>query len=205
MNTGLLERLAQNHPGTRDKFIGVFACDILPKKPPRGFYIVNVDPISKPGSHWIAAEIRGKPNRNLYFDSYGLPPSNRHLRKFVGVNAVWNRKRVQHMLSTTCGQWCLYFILRRNEGWAMRKITKPFRTQTEKKQSIVNDHAINCKIENLFDIDEDVIDRKYVGQQIARQMSENIADVIENRIKSSKKSHVRKKSGGGALQDQHEQ
>lgn len=55
-------------------FEGVFAADELPHSPEKSkarAYIVNTDPIKKPGSHWLA--IFTKNYKCEVFDSYGLP------------------------------------------------------------------------------------------------------------------------------------
>ena len=53
---------------------GVFMRDDLPadgaQKRERG--IVNLDSVEGAGTHWVAYDAR--PDRLLYFDSYGLPP-----------------------------------------------------------------------------------------------------------------------------------
>ena len=72
-------------------FGGVFAKDRLPlvveKKPT--FYIVNTDPISKPGRHWIAIYVGDEVE---FFDSLGRKPDyyDERLEYFLINNSVNN-------------------------------------------------------------------------------------------------------------------
>lgn len=99
----------------RKNFGGVFASDCLPKpKTHYSSFIVNLDPHTSPGSHWIAVHFRQK--EGYYFDSYGLPPSDKNILKFIKNNAdiiVYNKHCFQDDSTTTCGYFCLYFLFRR--------------------------------------------------------------------------------------------
>ena len=172
MNSDQLEKALKEEKETCEHFKGVYARDALPKNPDNGFYIINFDKTGEPGSHWVGVEI-GK-NYNTYFDSYGqAPPPFHHLLKFLsGKKLRRNRKQVQHQYSTTCGQWCMYFIWRRCNGWNMKNITAPFR----KKALLINDHVMNHLIRKKFQLDKKVIDRPFLEKQICREMVQNLAE-----------------------------
>ena len=65
-------------------FVGVFPSDQLPeptKQKPFGM-VVNLDPSTKPGSHWVAIYV-SEFNVSEYFDSYGFPPQIPSIKKFL--------------------------------------------------------------------------------------------------------------------------
>ena len=77
-------------------------------------YIVNTDPIDKPGSHWLA--IFTKNNFCEVFGSYGLPlnwyrPSD--VAEWVFENfeiVISNAMTLQEMNSQSCGQYALMYL-----------------------------------------------------------------------------------------------
>ena len=81
-------------------------------------------------------------------------------------NYTYNSKRLQHSLSTTCAQWCIYYIWRRCQGWSLRNILKPF--YSKKTNFLLNDHVLNLVVNNNFKINRRVIDKEFVKMQIAR-------------------------------------
>lgn len=168
MNTKEIRLLATTHHQTNKIFNGVFAADELPRKKKEGIYIVNLDESHKPGSHWVAIEIvskKGEPH--FYFDSYGLPPKKMSVKKILRPKYTFNRKRLQHVLSTACGQWCLYFLLRRSQGWTPLKIFEPFKI----KNSLVNDHVISYLVEKNYKSKswKKVIDINFLKKQLCIQ------------------------------------
>ena len=71
----VLNYLAEDDRELRPYFRGVFAADKLPAAAKKrvNAYIVNTDPASKPGEHWLA--IWTHHTTCEVFDSYGLPLS----------------------------------------------------------------------------------------------------------------------------------
>ena len=113
MDNLTIEKVLKNHPKTQKNFQGVYSIDQLPKKKnfsnKKTFLVVNIDPSYKRGSHWVALMI-DKNGKNIYFDSYGLPPQKYIFKKYLGKNYTYSKKQVQHPLSTTCGQWCIFLF-----------------------------------------------------------------------------------------------
>ena len=67
-------------------FLGVFAQDELPQQqqlPAASFLIVNTDPSSKPGEHWIL--LWWSDEERILFDSYGLLPSKWYPNIMIGL------------------------------------------------------------------------------------------------------------------------
>ena len=168
MNDFTIDKILQSKKEMRDHFIGVFSADTLPSYAQTGYYIVNLDTSNKPGSHWVALKISKSKCKNEYFDSYGLPPPTLHFKKFMRYNYTFNSKRLQHSLSTTCGQWCIYYVWRKCQGWSLRNILKPF--YSKESNFLINDHVLNLVVNNEFKINRKVIDKKFVKTQIARYL-----------------------------------
>jgi hypothetical protein len=81
-------------------------------------FIMNTDPASAPGEHWLAFFYNGRTHKLEYFDSFGFP-----LSMYAHVNASFSacnltnimvRVNQSHMLqaltSTVCGHYCAAFI-----------------------------------------------------------------------------------------------
>ena len=95
-------------------FIGVFPRDALPKgivSYPCSL-IINTDTKNLPGKHWVAVYISSY-KEGEYFDSFGREPSqdialwlNKFTIKWKKVNSVI----LQNPLSTSCGQFVLFYV-----------------------------------------------------------------------------------------------
>lgn len=120
-------------------YIGTFPCDMLPEIPKtkRPCSIIgNTDKSGNPGKHWVAFYLT-KDHIEVY-DTYGrglLP----EFRKFVGKQKyVCNTKQVQTFDSSVCGQHCIYYIYKRNEGKSMQDIVSRFKTPQENDLFVKN-------------------------------------------------------------------
>ena len=122
----------------------------------------------QPSSYWITIKISKSKCNNEYFESYGLGTPTVHFKKFMKYNYIYNSKRLQHSLSTTCAQWCIYYIWKKCQGWSLRNILKPFYS----KDFLINDHVLNLVVNNNFKINRKVIGKEFVKIQIARKTAE---------------------------------
>ena len=161
MDSKQIENALKKNPTTAPLFWGVYARDTLPRKLRRGFYVINFDKVGESGSHWVCMHI-GK-STNTYFDSYGRKPppfTQRAFAKFLGLKKRLekNTKQLQSDFSTTCRQWYIYYIWRTCNGWNMKNITFPFKSQT----TLVNDHVMSYTLKKSFGIDEKVIDLPFL-------------------------------------------
>lgn len=98
----------------RNIFKGVFPCDSLPKnfKLPAAF-VINLSQHNEPGSHWLSLYIDERGGA-YYFDSFGLEPSNFHIRAFIKIHAKsvrYNKRQLQHISSNKCGRFCCVFVV----------------------------------------------------------------------------------------------
>ena len=93
-----------------------------------GYYIVNLNDSTQPGSHWVALRVRAPPNPMEYFDSFGLnaPHEVVELSETLRVNYLYNRTQYQDLNSVLCGYWCLYFVNESRKGRSYYEIVRPF-------------------------------------------------------------------------------
>ena len=142
--------------------MGVYPGDMLPVPAKPGFYVANTDPHFKAGEHWVAFYVPSESKRHPmeYFDSYGLKPPE-IFTPFLEESYLRNTKFIQHPLSSTCGQYCIYYILKRNRGHSMEKIVGEFSVDT-----LENDIIVNQTVEHNFNVDLDIFELEYLHQQI---------------------------------------
>src|SRR5262249_36943292 len=124
MNTIELITILSRDKITKPNFIGVYASDHIRSLQVRKFpacFMVNTDPSWKSGAHWLAIYISHN-NKVEFFDSYGQDPSKYptvfdFLKRQTGGDVRMNtEQQLQSYFSSTCGQFCLYFLLWRCRG-----------------------------------------------------------------------------------------
>jgi hypothetical protein len=99
---------------------GVYPSDRLPCSIVQtGSVIVNMDPHTEEGSHWLAIHFQPKFSSAFYFDSYGNPASVPDIQDFIRrcctvchYNTVWLRPT-----TTFCGHYCCLFVLYMDRGY----------------------------------------------------------------------------------------
>ena len=96
---------------------GVLSRDqTVPHNHKMAFFIYNLEPQYMSGSHWVATFVKnGVIN---YFDSFGLPPFQEIVDHAVKKNLTlrYQSDQLQHLGTTTCGYFCLYFLNEMNKG-----------------------------------------------------------------------------------------
>jgi hypothetical protein len=128
MDGQTLDTLMQQDKHVAPFFVGVFAADTLPrrlhKKP--ALLICNTDPISKPGSHWVAFFI-GENGEGEFWDSYGMPPIIKQHRQFMDrlcKQWTYNHTSLQAIDSIVCGEYCILYLVHRAHGYTLRCFVK---------------------------------------------------------------------------------
>lgn len=110
----------------------VYASNELPIFMSKPIYLIsNLDPNTKPGSHWIAISIDVN-GFGEYFDSYGRKPAGHHLT-FLKNNAkrwVYNPFTIQNNFTSVCGQYCLVFLYLKFKGISMHDFLNYFCNNT---------------------------------------------------------------------------
>ena len=91
-------------------FLGVFPSDILPQPVSQsGTVIINADPHTENGSHWLAVLFRPKSASAYYFDTYGFVPLVPDIQAFIRRNSTvsnYNKRQLQGLTSNVCGNYC---------------------------------------------------------------------------------------------------
>ncbi len=136
MNTDQLDRILRKDPYTGPWFKGIYARDRLPKPTAPAVYMFNTDPSHKPGEHWLGVYV-GLDGVE-FFDSFGREPTGPFatFMKKCGpyvYNPVW----LQGPWTAVCGQYCLYYLLKRCRGFSMDAIVKQFGSNLEENDRFV--------------------------------------------------------------------
>ena len=109
MKTSQLGKALKFHPATKHVYGGVFPRNRIPRIPRhvRTAYVINTDPDSQPGQHWVAFFLTK--DTVYYFDPYGIKPIC-FQKIFRSRKKKYFCKRLQGM-GRMCGHYCIYFIL----------------------------------------------------------------------------------------------
>lgn len=145
MNTIEIQKyLYKIHPTL---YKNVYAANRLPLYVKKPIYLIsNLDPDYEPGSHWIAIHI-DKNGIGQYYDSYGRPPTDYH-KGFLNRNSrQWdfNRFRLQHDLTSVCGEYCLTYLYFKFNGNTMDDLIKLFNSN-----KLCNDMFLHKLFDSCF-------------------------------------------------------
>ena len=113
MDTLQIERKFKNDSCAKKIFKGIYPKDQLPTVEYPGSYVVNTDPSTAPGEHWIAMFFN-KQRSAEFFDSYGLHPIVYGLTDFLDSHSsswIYYSKTLQSLISEVCGHYTVYYIL----------------------------------------------------------------------------------------------
>ena len=140
MNGRDLTRLLRHAPGSRGVWQGVFPRNKVPRRVPRpSTYIFNTDPDRRAGEHWVAVHV-DRHGLGEYFDSYGLPPYHMEFYTFLERNTKkwrYSGKQIQGLNASTCGDFCVYFLVLKMQGFKMKDILSHFGNDTRVNSSLV--------------------------------------------------------------------
>lgn len=107
------------------RYLGVFPSDFTPyhqllssnDRSLISFCIVNTDPASEPGQHWVAFFRSGKEAPLEFFDSYGEPPetygfplNSSNLNSNITSPIKFSSRLLQDYGSSVCGHYCILFL-----------------------------------------------------------------------------------------------
>lgn len=149
MNTLEISAALAGNKFTKSSFKGVYALNRIPKVLIRpAAIVVNTDPSSQPGTHWIAMYFPRKGCAE-FFDSYGLRPSRKEFVETLQSNAgcyISNGKRLQGDFSSVCGQYCCLFIWNRCKKKSMADFIQLF----SRRQQHLNDRKAEQMFRHIF-------------------------------------------------------
>ncbi len=138
MNTEEIRCTLEADSNTAPLFLGVFSADQLPNIEYRpSAFVANTDPSTSPGEHWVAFFID---KETEYFDSYGLPPFpvfENYLSRLGKY--IFNDVTLQDFDTTVCGQYCIFFLHYRCQGYTMDQIVGFLQKLPNKNDVIVRD------------------------------------------------------------------
>lgn len=128
-------------------FQGVIAADEIPllKIKPNMSFVMNTDPRSKPGEHWVCCYIDSSgPDKSInYYDPFGDQPSDLFMKDIKKVVDKLNPKHMlrfkvnevknQDVNSDNCGWHCINFLRKRADGESFKEATG-FKQQDNSKE-----------------------------------------------------------------------
>ena len=126
INSLLIESLCD----TSTRYLGVFALDQLPPTLTNFpcCYVANTDPISLPGTHWVAFYLDSRTHLE-FFDSYGNSPD---LYNFPTppklTSIICNDYPFQKIQTSVCGQYCIFYLHQRAHHIPLRSIISSLRS-----------------------------------------------------------------------------
>ena len=147
----LLKRtLSDVHPymGSSVQWLGVFTRDELPNlnKERRPFALVlNTDPRSKPGQHWLAL-FGPKKGPIEIFDSFGLHPSSYGLAYLL---PTFSHIQLQSAFSALCRHYCIFFINQRSNNHVSLKLNSFYRIIDFLRKTHIPDNYVKNYVEIL--------------------------------------------------------
>ena len=107
MDTLQIERISKTDSSAKKIFKDVYSKDLLPTVEYSGNYVVNTDPSSSFGKHWIALFFNDE-GSGKYFNSYSLHPIIQGLEDDVNSHSsswIYNSKTLQSLISQVCGHY----------------------------------------------------------------------------------------------------
>ena len=166
MNAAELDRLIRRDGCLAARFLGVYPRDKLPQPTtiplsPPVTLIVNHDTAGSPGTHWSAMYVDAAEKIGCYFDPWGAPPFApfaSFLDALTRRNWVYNNKRLQSFISTTCGQFCLVFIWHKCRGYSFAHILNMF-----EDSQVVNDRLVVRFVTEHYGMRTNVVDKDFLG------------------------------------------
>ena len=126
-----IDRILSRDIMAKRLYRGVYPVDGLPlEKTIRtpACFIVNTDKASGPGEHWQAVYI-GADRKGEFFDSYGLPPTDPLMLRFLKRHCLYyahNDRLLQTLTSSYCGYYCIYFVMMKAQGQTLSQLLRPF-------------------------------------------------------------------------------
>lgn len=157
MDSRQLQQCLVQDSVTRHVFGGVLALDELPQHPQpsnKQVFVVNTQPASKPGAHWLAVYL--PPNKDQpveFFDALGQPPNHYELPilQFLETNRLYylyQDQQIQAHDAITCGHFCLYYLIHRLRGRLLSTIIQDFSLVNYKH----NEHMVMSFVHKYFNI-----------------------------------------------------
>lgn len=145
MDAFLICQSIKNDSVTKQYFYGAFPCDLAPTLTTYpASMILNTDPHNKPGEHWVALYFDQNKQCD-YFDSFGMKPQE-NIQNYIDIYSTkfnYNNTLLQSFTTTTCGQFCMYFLFSRSRDVPMKQIV-------EQLNNRLADEIVACFARDVF-------------------------------------------------------
>ncbi len=164
-----IQKILKSDPMVSKIFYKVVSSDMMPRHVNVPCALVaNTDVSSGEGKHWVAFYI-DKDRSGVYFDSYGKPPCLQAFKTFLKRNCTdWthNKQLLQGPITSTCGQYCIYFLVHVSRGYSMSEIQRAFEGYED------NDEAVTDFVNTTFDVNTEVVDEDFLLRQASKTIYE---------------------------------
>ena len=142
-------QIDQYYKGVK-KYGGCFSRDNLPKKIQNKCYIINLDSITGPGTHWLSV-MNVDPDECYYFDSYGVVNAPIEIEKFMSTSGKTigrNHVDLQAINTDSCGEFCIYMVDNMIHGRKFDDIVNDFTLNP-----VINEHILahHFRLESFTD------------------------------------------------------
>jgi len=117
----------------------------VPHNHKEALFIYNLEPSYMNGSHWVSTYIRD--NVVNYFDSFGLPPFQEIVdhAKRKNLTLLHQNRQIQHLNTTTCGYFCLYFLNEMHKGVDYFDLLQVFSFDTMENEKFIEKYFTNIE------------------------------------------------------------
>lgn len=128
---------------SRAKTYGVLPSDLIRPElfeEVPAYYIFNVEPNRRPGSHWVAVAMDH--NDSVFFDPQGFPPEH---YGFPFRTKISNTRAVQGPNSNLCGLFVIVFIHYMLKGVSLKKFLSMFKNSAKANDALIYKEFIKLK------------------------------------------------------------
>lgn len=121
MNENQIMEFITNSQILSDSFRGIYSSNELNFDLKLGYYIINTDPSSSPGKHWVVLYILST-TKAYYFDSLGNKPLREVMTKLKSenFNFEFSNRRLQCESSDVCADYCILFAYFVTQGYRLQ-------------------------------------------------------------------------------------
>lgn len=167
MNNVRISAAIRSDTRAKKIFLGTFPCDRIPAPDRRpACAVINTDTHRGKGRHWVAIFLPTSPDKQAsYFDSFGEVPGPQvlsYLSKHAPTGFQHTEHRIQGVLASTCGLYCIYFCIMMGRGQSMQTILNRFHPS----EAAMNDTVITRFLNKHFDLSVAQYDKEFVGAQL---------------------------------------
>ena len=143
-----MDIICSNHFHTQDKYRGIFTSNGLPEpnklmETTPWFIIVNIDPNTSPGSHWVTIYCDNTKSIS-YFCSVGTRPRGDILKFLESYeDVIINSHQLQTNDGDLCGEFCLFYADLRSLEFTDSEILQLFNPESANQNDDIVGQYVN--------------------------------------------------------------